>query len=499
MSKGYILGFGVVLALVGGAVDYDRMSKEQGVALGQIGAGEYFQSFKSRYDGVVEARADKKALEGRQAAEPRTHLAAAPEGWQRIDWTPDIEAWINGLTVAELEAWKKEKARKGGPMSSSIGGPTATDIKRKTRQGYIYHKGAQVVEVIATWKPVPKEQRGIMANTVGFINLAMNSQVQKGFAFIQGVPYSVTYSNYDWESEARAAPFKRISAQIGLQVEIQIRARTTDQAVRDILAGIDHAALNAMLDEPMPNVDPDMPLLTVDGQIQMAELAIEAERERRAVMQEEYQKNINGGLGMFVAKAPTPRTQATMDEEMRSALERQLGGPQSPGADQLEREARTQEVLSPRDENTGMMDRMKDFFKRPGSDAPAEAAPAPRQARPEESKSQEERMKEFFKRSSADEGQDDRRAASASSDSVDRSACPKGMQRDECEAFQRVYQRNEEELSARMAEYDRQSSDRAPSSPSKPMVSRLGGGNSRSGGPGNCTFENGVKRCRVGN
>lgn len=216
-------------------------------------------------------------------------------------------------------------------------------------------------------------------------------------------------------------------------------------------------------------------------------------------MREEYQKNINGGLGMFVAKAPTPRTHATMDEEMRSALERQLGGPQPPSADQLERDARTQDVLSPREGNTGMMDRMKDFFKRPGSEAPAEAAPAPRQATPEESKSQEERMKEFFKRSSSDEGQDDRRAASASAGSFDRSACPKGMQRDECETFQRVYQRNEEEHRARMAEYDRQSRDRASASSSKPTVSRLGGGNSRSGGPGNCSFENGVKRCRVGN
>ena len=499
MSKGYILGFGVVLALVGGAVDYDRMSKEQGVGLGQIGAGEYFQSFKSRYDGVVEARADKKALEERQAVEPRVHLAAAPEGWQRMPWTPDIEAWINGLTVAELEACKKEKARKGGPMSSSIGGPSATDIKRKERQGYIYHKGAQVVEVIATWKPIPKEQRGIMANMVGFINLALNSQVQKGFDFIQGVPYSVTYSTYDWESEARAAPFKRISAQIGLQVEIQIRARTTDQAVRDILAGIDHAALNAMLDEPMENVDPNMPLLTVDGQIQMAELAIEAERERQAVMQEEYQKNINGGLGMFVAKAPTPRTHATMDEEMRSALERQLGGPQPPSADQLECDARTQEVLSPRGENTGMMDRMKDFFKRPGGDAPAEAAPAPRQATPEESKSQEERMKDFFKRSSAEEGQDDRRAASASSDSFDRSACPKGMQRDECEVLHRLERRQEERRREEQGSEERYSRDTGSSRASKPTVSRLGGGNSRSGGPGNCSFENGVKRCRIGN
>ncbi len=384
-------------------------------------------------------------------------------------------------------------------MSSSIGGPSATDIKRKLRQGYIYHKGAQVVEVIATWKPVPKEQRGIMANTLGFINLALNSQVQKGFAFIQGVPYSVTYSNYDWESEAQAAPFKRISAQIGLQVEIQIRARTTDQAVRDILAGIDHAALNAMLDEPMENVDPDMPLLTVDGQIQMAELAIEAERERQAVMQQEYQKNINGGLGMFVAKAPTPRTQATMDEEMRSALERQLGGPQPPSADQLERDARTQDVLSPRDENTGMMDRMKDFFKRPGSDAPVEAAPAPRQATPEESKSQEERMKEFFKRSSAEEGQDDRRAASASSGSVDRNACPKGMQRDECEVLHRLERRQEERRREEQGSEERYSRDTGSSRASKPTVSRLGGGNSRSGGPGNCSFENGVKRCRIGN
>ena len=384
-------------------------------------------------------------------------------------------------------------------MSSSIGRPSATDIKRKLRQGYIYHKGAQVVEVIATWKPVPKEQRGIMANTLGFINLALNSQVQKGFAFIQGVPYSVTYSNYDWESEAQAAPFKRISAQIGLQVEIQIRARTTDQAVRDILAGIDHVALNAMLDEPMENVDPDMPLLTVDGQIQMAELAIEAERERQAVMQQEYQKNINGGLGMFVAKAPTPRTQATMDEEMRSALERQLGGPQPPSADQLERDARTQDVLSPRDENTGMMDRMKDFFKRPGSDAPVEAAPAPRQATPEESKSQEERMKEFFKRSSAEEGQDDRRAASASSGSVDRNACPKGMQRDECEVLHRLERRQEERRREEQGSEERYSRDTGSSRASKPTVSRLGGGNSRSGGPGNCSFENGVKRCRIGN
>lgn len=114
MSKGYILGFGVVLALVGGAVDYDRMSKEQGVALGQIGAGEYFQSFKSRYDGVVEARADKKALEERQAVEPRVHLAAAPEGWQRMPWTPDIEAWINGLTVAELGPEKRKRRARAG-------------------------------------------------------------------------------------------------------------------------------------------------------------------------------------------------------------------------------------------------------------------------------------------------------------------------------------------------------------------------------------------------
>jgi len=363
MNKGYVASFVVVLGLVGAGVDYDRTSRAAGLTLGQLSVQDYAQSIPARISAALEARDASRALAERQVIEPRVHLAQAPEGWTREEWGPDIEAWINGLTVEELEAWRREEARTKGPMGASKG-PSATEINRLKKTAYIYRNGPQVVEVVAIWQRVPEAKRGLSANVMSMVSLTLSQQSESGFTYVQRVPF-VEQTGSAWGfDDLKEAPFKRFAAGLGLQVEIRVRARATDSSVREIISGIDFAGLNAMLDAPLADVGPHMPELAVDGQVAMAELAIKMERERQAALKAEYEDMMKGGASSLFATGPKPRSQAIMDEEMRAELAKQSGQERALPDEAKAEEAAGQAIVTAQ-KDPNVTQRMMDFFKRP--------------------------------------------------------------------------------------------------------------------------------------
>lgn len=318
--KGYVLAFGAVMLLVGAGVDYDSQSRALGMALGQLSPQAYAASIPQRIDAYRAEQAAAQALAERQAVPPVDHLGPAPEGWTRRAWTADDEAALHGLTPEQFAAWKKS-LQKGNFATGKAAPLSQTEIKTRERSRVIYQKGQQIVEVAAIWKPLEREKGGITNNMTKVVasRMEMFTTQPAGFAFVDGVAYLKDTGIFAEDANRDDAPFITVSAQLGAQVELEIRSRASDASTRDIIAVIDHDALNAMLDQPSPDIGSHMPAFDVPTQIELAATFEELERARQEAVFAEYEARIQdkGLIGMV---APLPRAEA-LNDEMRAKID----------------------------------------------------------------------------------------------------------------------------------------------------------------------------------
>lgn len=317
--RGYGLGFGVVLALVGLALDYDDVSRRAGVGFGSLAVQNYAATIPARITAYRAQAAATQALTARQGTAPAMHLGPAPAGWDRLDWTPEVAAWLNGMTPEDYAAWQAHLTRNDSPLTRPK--PlSATEIRRKQQTAVIYRRDPEVIEVTATWQPVPDAPRGVAAQVTAMARMALNEQVEAGFAFVDGVAYVVPA-----HASGAAAPFRTLHARIGPQVTLTLRARASDAAIRAVLDQIDHGALNAMLDQPLADVGDHQPTLTVEGQMRLADLYIAAENAREAALAKAHQDTVANAtaLNMLTIKGPQPLTDITADPTLRAEIARQ--------------------------------------------------------------------------------------------------------------------------------------------------------------------------------
>ncbi len=323
--KGYMLGFGAVLVLVGAGVDYDSLSRSRGLALGQMSAADYVNSIPDRFNAYRADQATAEALAERQAVPARDHLGAAADGWTRRDWTIDDEAALHGLTPDQYAAWKKS-LQKGTFATGAAATMSPTDQKRKARQTYVYQNGPQIIEVIATFEPAADPDdapAGGVGALVTSLSKSLKAQTKKqGFAFVDGVAYVDDRTAWKDTDTPNTVPFLTLEARLGDQIMLKIRARSSDAAVRQVIDAVDHDALNAMLDTPFPDVGSQNPALDIDGQIALADLHLSHEQARDAALLAEYKAQLDQ-TGKVEIVAPLPRD-TIMDDAMRAEMERQL-------------------------------------------------------------------------------------------------------------------------------------------------------------------------------
>lgn len=323
--KGYVLGFGAVMLLVGAGVDYDSLSRAQGVALGTLSASDYAASIPARITALRADKAVASALAERQAVPPVDHLGPPPEGWTRRAWTIDDDAALHGLSPEDYAAWKKS-LRKGPFATGAAAEMSATDRKRKERSTVVYQNGPQIIEVMATFTPQdPASDAAATVSPAVITQIAARQQTQarkQGFAYVDGVAYIDDRSGWSAGDTAGSVPFLTVRASLGDQITLAIRSRASDAALRQVIDQIDHAALNAMLDRPFPDVGPHMPHLDVAGQIALADLHLAAELARDAAILADYKAQMDR-TGSAAVIPPQPRLSA-MDAAMRAELDNRL-------------------------------------------------------------------------------------------------------------------------------------------------------------------------------
>lgn len=323
--KGYVAGFGGLLLLVGAGVDYDSLSRAQGVPLGTVSAVDYATYIPARISDYRAKAAAAQALAELQAVPPVDHLGAAPGGWERRAWTADDEAALHGLTPDDYAAWKKS-LKKGAFATGAAAQMTPTEIKRRERQAVTYLSGAQIVEVTATFKPAGPSDApvaGVTQAQINDITVQLKTHNKKlGFGFVDGVVYIEDRTDWKPGDSVETVPFITVWATLGDQIALHIRARATDDAVRQVITTFDHDALNAMLQAPFADVGSQNPALDVAGQIKLANLHLAAEQARNVSILADYKAQMDK-TGKVSAPAPQPRTTA-MDDAMRAEFQTQL-------------------------------------------------------------------------------------------------------------------------------------------------------------------------------
>ena len=397
MSILRVAGFATILVVVGLGVDYDQQSKQRNLGFGKLPLQDYAQTIPQRINDVKQEKLEAAALAMRQAADPRVHLPEAPEGWIRRDWEPRDATLLAGHAEEEIAAEEaleaSERAMEPANGSKPLLGGMMSPKERKSdpqSERYVYQRGSQIVMLEATWDKLKGEPRSFtgMAMTVVIGNINAMTQ-SEGFAVVQGLPFERVLSDIMSLNADEERPNSFFRAFLGEQVRINVNARATDASVRTLLDGINYDGLNAMLNVPSPDVGSHMPVLPVEAQVEVANLALNLARERSmkkvAEANKRLEKMFSGGKAKeanFSFDRSREMKQRIDDIYSQAATAQGMVLPE--GFNQEEQDiaptqvAKAAPVVAP---SADMDDKLKELFSNPGisigmSDEPVAEKPA---------------------------------------------------------------------------------------------------------------------------
>ena len=272
--KLHVVGFVLVVGLVVAGADYSMQARKAGLSIGQLGVGGYIDTFSDRIDATKEAAALRKeasALRERQKQLARIHLPQAPEGWIRREWSEGDNSHIMPLL--------DENASEDAGITTAMGDLLAMDVaptERRLQHGiWIYEHGGEIIALSANYRKPGSAHSGFSAVTVNLVaaNKKMLSGI-KAYALIQGVAFGENILKIAGSEPDR---FRSFSAKIGTDITLGIRASASDEAILSLLKSIDYDALNAMLDQPMPDIGSNAPAIDPAREIEIVEQILDGQ------------------------------------------------------------------------------------------------------------------------------------------------------------------------------------------------------------------------------
>ena len=287
MSVKHLAGFAVVCGLVVAGLDYYQQAEasEEGLSV-----QAYVTSVKSRI-GVFDESA---------AADAKSFLPAAPEGWSR----------------------RAPSKGDGDHFWGSLG-------EQNDKAGWVYTNGTDVVWLEA-FRNELKTSKGVLGGTAEISAGKIATQPDYlGYAVIGGVGFG--------ETQASAA-FRTFDGWVGFgdEIQIRIRAAASDDAVRSILGGIDYDGLNGLLKTPVPTIGAEMRVPSeqeariaakiMDLRRAMIGFRADAAIERiqnsneKIALLNTFVENIAPGAALDVTEGEVPDYEAAIQTTYRNAL-----------------------------------------------------------------------------------------------------------------------------------------------------------------------------------
>ncbi|MCZ4351603.1 hypothetical protein O4H61_03660 [Roseovarius aestuarii] len=281
----FAFGFAAVAISAVGAVDYINQANRAGQTPGSYGVSSYVRSFGERYTETREA----SALDARQRVKAKTHLPESPDGWQQQVFVPaeggaDLHADLDNRTVIDdpNADFLTAQTRKSDRATAQ------REAKAKTLE---YLRGDQIVRLSAAFeKPEDHDSVSDIAVALAGAGLKGLGGNWDGYAVIQGVPFFRNIHVGPAELPQSGPVRLKLLAMISPQITLEVEARATETDLRALLEQVDYAALNAMLDNPLPAVGPEAPAIAPAQQAAVASLALEAMRKGQAAHLEGLQE-----------------------------------------------------------------------------------------------------------------------------------------------------------------------------------------------------------------
>ncbi len=274
MAKALFLTF-VVLSASGVAfADYTNQTMRMGAKLGDIGPGEYFNTFTARYKGMQDGwQADALAADLR-SKDPRELLPAGDDGWTMREWNEDDRARLFPSADApdmppELQAVLDENVLFSGLQAA---GEREARIKEQAGTRF-YQKGDSLIALQLDYQPPRGNDGGVAGLGMNIIegNMAAMSGNQ-GFAVIKGVTYGQSTGLFGVGAQGDGP--RIIKGRMGDEVRITVRARASDEEIYALLSSIDYDTLNTMMVRPLGNVGSAAADIPLDQQRAIADAAI---------------------------------------------------------------------------------------------------------------------------------------------------------------------------------------------------------------------------------
>jgi hypothetical protein len=396
----FAIGFVAVAGIVGLGVDYQQQSARAGLALGQLGAADYFGTYEARFLG---AKADALAAERERVRKAEwkmggiQYLPEAPEGWTRRKYSESSNAAIMYDDAVFFEDLARSGATKS--MAESF---RAKDAMAKAREmdthSYVYERDdeAVFVSVNARNKPDTSSLAGVIGTSMETTAFSGESSDMAGFDVIGGVGFVEIEANKRRLSAAqrksskhgfRRAHFRHLVGTVGFgqEVGVTVHANASSKATKEILAAIDWDGLNHMLRTPMALVGNDVTMPEgTDVQVLAEEQA--ALRAKYSMLRSRVAafrlRNSDAAALMFSSLAPggsdvsggkVPDLSNLIDVAFRKEMRNLMAG--KPSDQDFERILAMIE-LRPKAERTTNKGEMSEELKRELSGADSAEAPA---------------------------------------------------------------------------------------------------------------------------
>ncbi|OWU78944.1 hypothetical protein [Phaeobacter sp. 22II1-1F12B] len=271
MSKGYLIVFGAIAGLAFMGTDYLAEQKKHG---GDYTPGAYLGKWMAAADLDTSEIAGKMAQfkervlpdakqGARERGNPADHLGAAPEGWEMLAWSKELDARMT--PQREMQDFEKEFLD-DPKIKTLLGANEEARAKKKRDSTRIYARGDELIFVSAYYtQPSQANHRTNAAINLMASNL-QNMSSFSGFDVIRGVTF-VRRTSMFTEDKGDGRERAVFEAKMGDSITLKVSARAQDDSVRAVLDTIDYDALNAMLDTPLVGVGSDaVPLSAAQAQ-----------------------------------------------------------------------------------------------------------------------------------------------------------------------------------------------------------------------------------------
>ncbi len=269
----FAVGFVGVAAVVGLGVDYHQQSLKAELPLGQMGIGQYVETYEARFLGArAEARAQERESE-RQAAWKKggiQYLPEPPEGWTRRAYSEGVNAAI----MYEDTVFYEEMAKHGGAksMAETLRARKAGQAAAETdKHAHVYERGNETVFISLNTRT--KVNENAFGSMIGLSMSGLNASdpdAVLGYQVVGGVGIVELPANDTMMAQLAAADrggfermhFRRLRGHVGFneEVVVTVHANASTAATLEILEAVDWDGINAMLSDPVASVGNDVTL-----------------------------------------------------------------------------------------------------------------------------------------------------------------------------------------------------------------------------------------------